>query len=594
MNILILGETGVGKSTWINGILNYLAYPTLEEAEQNEFLHVIPMSFTMTTMDYEEIVVSTGNDNNEDSKAGNSATQWPKTYTFQRGDTLIRLVDTPGIGDVRGVEQDKENFKRILSHLSNLNEIHGICILLKPNNARLTVVFQFCIKELLTHLHMDASKNIVFCFTNARSTFYRPGDTLAPLKRLLADNKNGNIPVSRDTMYCMDNEAVRFLAAVKQGVKFEDDDRKNFSGSWNKSVEETARLFNYVADLPPHKTSDTISLNHSRRMITELTKPMADISKNIQDNIAIVKDKEEEMKTIDITRDDLSKKLKVPAIDLKIEQLNYPQTVCGNSKCMEIVQGQDGISEAVYKQKCHDHCYITGVSTGTKNQTELQGCAAMGGTGEGNQIMCRVCGCPWFEHMHQTYSVTKVNATVEDPNVQKQLEDRKDNREALRLFIERLRSTIQQLEQEQEFITKVSAEFAAFLHKYAITPYNDVMAEYLDHLIRVEKDKVSLGGGKKTLERLVDMQRQYAEEVKILKKALQEKSTAADHITPQRVQALVQQLYDLPVNGPKLKSMMQVVNVANKRAYQEHSLPVSAFTRGRNAGKRIMSKLLRS
>ncbi|CAG2172750.1 unnamed protein product [Oppiella nova] len=173
MNILILGETGVGKSTWINGLVNYMTFKSLDDAEQNKSLSLIASSFTITDENYKQVKIKIGDDKNEVMAAGQSATQEPKAYVLDWGKKHVRLIDTPGIGDTRGLDQDKENFDAILRYISNLDELHGICILLKPNNARLTVMFQFCVKELLTHLHKSASNNIVFCFTNARSTFYR-------------------------------------------------------------------------------------------------------------------------------------------------------------------------------------------------------------------------------------------------------------------------------------------------------------------------------------------------------------------------------------------------------------------------------------
>jgi hypothetical protein len=106
-------------------------------------------------------------------------------------------------------------------------------------------VFKFYIQELLSHLHKNAKENIVFCFTNARSTFYRPGDTLPLLKEQLDDIKsrsNVEIVTDQSTVYCFDNESFRFLAAIKGGLTFADEDEQSFAESWKRSVEESLRL----------------------------------------------------------------------------------------------------------------------------------------------------------------------------------------------------------------------------------------------------------------------------------------------------------------------------------------------------------------
>ena len=109
-----MGSTGVGKSTWINSIVNYLTFPTLEQArKQQKVLSVVGTSFVVTDHNYEirEIKI---HDDNENDSPGQSATQTSRAYVIEHGNRRIRLIDTPGIGDTRGIDADNQNFENIL------------------------------------------------------------------------------------------------------------------------------------------------------------------------------------------------------------------------------------------------------------------------------------------------------------------------------------------------------------------------------------------------------------------------------------------------------------------------------------------------
>ena len=429
----------MGKSTWINGFANYLSYSTLSEAENSDSVCLIPTTFTMMNENYQEVEIKTGTDKNENQQAGRSSTQFPKSYAFRRGRTLVRIIDTPGIGDTRGIDQDRINFQNIMTHISNLSEIRfvfGICILLKPNNARLTVMFSFCIKELLTHLHRDACKNIVFCFTNARGTFYKPGDTLPALRELIGNDTGIDLQLRRETIYCIDNESVRFLAALKRGIKFEEEEKKNYSTSWEMSVKETERLIEYISSLPPHKVKNTLSLNDARRLIVALSRPLAEITSTIQSNIGVVEYRRREILESTEHKKDLTSKLYIPAIDLKTTPLDYPRTICTAYSCVKHIS-IGSVQQIDYVHHCHPHCYLDGVQTNTVNCVALQRCEAMN-----SQHKCEHCGCSWRVHMHITYDCTQVQTRIVDENVEKQIKDKATSIETTEQHLKSLQDRI--------------------------------------------------------------------------------------------------------------------------------------------------------
>lgn len=563
MNILLLGETGVGKSTWINGFYNFLSYDTLEEAEKGELKSLIPTQFTVYNDDHEKIIVTTGNSRNEVHSDGQSATQSTQMYEFQVGNHWIRIIDTPGVGDVRGPDQDKRNFENILATIATIDDLHGICILLKPNNSRLTLTFRFCVKELLTHLHRDACENIIFCFTNSRGTFYKPGDTLPSLLTLLAETKTVKIPCKKDNIFCYDSESYRFLAAIKNTppVPFSLSERENFSKSWLKSIEETNRTIKYIENLKPHKIKNTISLNNTRQLVLKLTRPLAEINKLMQTNIKILEDDMQDLQQMKGTREELLKKRMMKQKGIDVRKIDHPKTVCSNKKCVRVWKKDTGESTNEYVTICHAKCRLEGVQADSIGAPELIGCEAMG-----PDQHCQNCGHSYREHLHVYYDSVEIEETVVNEAVDLALKAKLSDEERKKIAIANQAKKIEERRSEIKIIEKACAQFANFLKQNAITPYNDDMEKYLNHYIKEEEEKVAEGGNRKLLDNLIKSKESYLQEKKILddKLAAGVSSETSKEFQQEDINKLVDQLLNLKHSGRSLREALDCVNSTQK------------------------------
>jgi ribosome biogenesis GTPase A len=250
MNVLLLGETGVGKSTFINAFANYLRYDTLQQAEQNEPIALIPVSFLTTVAGHsDEFKVKFGSvDSNEiHEHQGQSVTQQCKSYIFHLNDRVcVRFIDTPG------AVQDGKYMDHILSYVNNLSHLNAICFLLQSNTSQLNVLLNSCIKQLLTYLTPNGYSNIIFCFTNAAPTFYTPGETTRLLSQMLKNEYLHDIPFHRENIFCFDSELFRYLVARKCSVTFDNNQSENFIRSWSLSVTESLRLISFIRTRIPY------------------------------------------------------------------------------------------------------------------------------------------------------------------------------------------------------------------------------------------------------------------------------------------------------------------------------------------------------
>ena len=186
---------------------------TFDEAIKKETVVYIPTHFVVYDANGGVQTITVGQDDNEKQQVGSSGTQSVKTYDFPADDRLIRLIDTPSIGDTEGLEKDEQHCDEILAYLDQLNHINAICLLMKSSNDRNTKYFQYCVKRILSQFHKSACRNVVFLFTNTKSSNYTPGSTL-----LILSNLTGNISITKANTFCLENEPFKQLLALQHNV----------------------------------------------------------------------------------------------------------------------------------------------------------------------------------------------------------------------------------------------------------------------------------------------------------------------------------------------------------------------------------------
>lgn len=149
--LILVGATGAGKSTWINGMINYILGV--------EWIH----NFRFKLVSDEQR-----------SKACSQA-KHITVYTIHPVGGLkipytLTIVDTPGFEDTSGLEQDlliTENFKRFFSNEFNthVDHLNGIGFVIQSALMRLTPTQKYVFDSVLSVFGRDAIQNIFLMVT---------------------------------------------------------------------------------------------------------------------------------------------------------------------------------------------------------------------------------------------------------------------------------------------------------------------------------------------------------------------------------------------------------------------------------------------
>uniref|UniRef100_A0A674I9N1 Fibronectin type-III domain-containing protein n=2 Tax=Terrapene triunguis TaxID=2587831 RepID=A0A674I9N1_9SAUR len=150
--IMVLGATGSGKTTLINGMINYILGVQWEDEFRFKLIH------------------ETTNRSQAQSQTS-EVTAYEVHYKegFQVPYSLT-IIDTPGFGDTRGIEQDKEITRQIREFFSTrgaIDHIDAVCVVVQASLARLTHAQKYVFDSVLSIFGKDIKDNIQILITFA-------------------------------------------------------------------------------------------------------------------------------------------------------------------------------------------------------------------------------------------------------------------------------------------------------------------------------------------------------------------------------------------------------------------------------------------
>ncbi|KAM8967214.1 uncharacterized protein RCH25_025916 [Pelodytes ibericus] len=142
--ILLIGATGTGKTTLINGMANYI----LGVEWKDDFRFKLINEVTVQSQAHSQTSLVTAYHIYHDP-------QYKIPYS-------ITLIDTPGFGDTRGIDQDKKITEAIDAFFKNgIDQIDAVCFVVQASSARLTHTQKYIFNSVFSIFGKDIKDNIL-------------------------------------------------------------------------------------------------------------------------------------------------------------------------------------------------------------------------------------------------------------------------------------------------------------------------------------------------------------------------------------------------------------------------------------------------
>uniref|UniRef100_A0A8C9ZV33 AAA+ ATPase domain-containing protein n=1 Tax=Sander lucioperca TaxID=283035 RepID=A0A8C9ZV33_SANLU len=439
--ILLVGETGTGKSTLINALVNYAMGV---EWEDDVWFQIV-----------------------EEEKRSQSESQTSDVIVYQifgfEDKTLpysLTIIDTPGYGNTAGIEKDVLISQRLLDLFRSedgVHEINAVGLVMTASENRLTDPLRYIFDSVISLFGKDIEKNIVALITHSNGR--TPKNALQALEaaKIKCARNEKNQPVHFLFDNCQHEDRTEDEEALKHADKI--------------SMKGINQFTNFLAKTAPQKMQKTVDVLNERIRLTACIQ-------NLQERIELIYLKKTEIQQ---TQDGLKmyeREMKNnEKFTIEVDEVYKDKEPIDGGKWL-LVFYQAATCCTVCEETCHYPCTLAPIP---------ESCDVM------KDGRCTSCTkkCPVSDHVKENWKYVnktrKVKKTLED--VKEKYEKNKEETKKQRSLLETLQKEKETLEADKTSLLDEAYHHVVKLEEIALNVVSLSTYVHLDFLIEEMEKK---------------------------------------------------------------------------------------------------------
>jgi len=458
--VLMIGETGSGKSTTIDSMMNYYYGVEFDD-----------------TFRY-KVVKQADNVDQTASVTSEITTYHLPQVPHQKVKCPVTIIDTMGYGDTRGHDYDEKTTKAIKRLVDRyLDKIDAICFTITAEKIRLTHFQEYIHNHILSLFAKDVSQNIFLLIT------FCDGKTPPVLKAI----KKRNIPYVKDIRLNNSGFFTRFDEDDDDDSDEDEEENPMTKMFWKMGMKAFESFFKALEETKPVSLKNTkMVLNDRQRLEDRILMINQKINLAVR-RLECVENSFEEIEKHQHKIDENAGflvRIEVPSF----EKIDISGKGVHTTTCLEC------------NYTCHDNCVYS-------NNNDKKHCCSM------EKGACTVCPgkCSWDRHVNVPYIIKQTTEFKEEPclTMKQRHEAAVKGRSHVEHALIQMRNKYEQVQKDLHADYLTARDLLKRIEKYALKANCLVEDQIFENMIQVEqKDRKK--GYKRRISAIKDTQKRFA------------------------------------------------------------------------------------